>query len=95
MTTPIKCDCGYWDRDKPHSRLGGGACKYAYELLRQENERLRQLATQRGARMQIMWEWMGATAPLSQYFTVRDQFLWAYHRENYSAWFDDDGVPVE
>jgi hypothetical protein len=31
MSRPIPCECGFWDRDRPHSRLGGGVCKYAFE----------------------------------------------------------------
>jgi len=27
---PIKCECGFWDRDRPHSRVGGGVCEYQY-----------------------------------------------------------------
>lgn len=84
MTNPIKCDCGYWDRDRPHSRLGGGACKYAYELLRQENERLRQLATQRGARMQKLWNEL-------RYADTPDPTFMEIARK----WFNNDGVPVE
>lgn len=27
---PYSCECGFWDRDRPHSAVGGGNCEYAY-----------------------------------------------------------------
>jgi len=25
----MKCECGFYDRDRPHSRVGGGVCEYS------------------------------------------------------------------
>lgn len=30
MSRVVPCECGFWDRDRPHSGFGGGNCKYAY-----------------------------------------------------------------
>jgi len=50
----------------------------------EEIEHLRQQVTQRGARMQIMWDWMAETFRLDEFY-----------RDNPEAadWFDADGVP--
>lgn len=60
--------------------------------LRTENERLAQCCTQRGARMQIMREWMREFPAYShRYATMWDQFA---ARKDALPWFDDDGVPT-
>jgi len=28
MDMPTRCECGFWDRDRTHSKLGGGNCDY-------------------------------------------------------------------
>ena len=28
MTKHIACKCGFYDRDRPHSQIGGGHCKH-------------------------------------------------------------------
>jgi hypothetical protein len=51
------------------------------------------LATQRGARMQIMWRFMETeVSKVLSYDRVVDAFLW--HNFGCSKWFDADGVPV-
>ena len=51
---------------------------------REEIEHLRQQVTQRGARMQVMWDWMAETFRLDEFY-----------KDNPEAtdWFDADGVP--
>jgi hypothetical protein len=57
-----------------------------------EIDRLRQQVTQRGARMQVMREWMldrelnGCDAAIAWWAFVEE-------RPEAAAWFDDDGVP--
>lgn len=64
--------------------------------LEEENTQLAKLATQRGARMQILWQWMNSQVPDQRFETVRDQLLWGNHDlRRIASWFDEDGVPVE
>ena len=58
--------------------------------LRQENEQLKKCCTQRGARMQIMREWINRH-PQYMPWTNWDAFL--YQRQEAEDWFDNDGVP--
>jgi hypothetical protein len=61
------------------------------ERLRLENEALSKCCTQRGARMQIMHDWM--TNPTDSGLSTE----WEYfldERPDAEAWFDADGVPV-
>jgi len=71
------------------------ACAEAHAVEEKENEHLRKLASQRGARMQIMWEWMREARPSESYDRVLDQFLWNRSDCTYANWFNDTGVPVD
>lgn len=57
-----------------------------------ELRRLRKLASQRGARMQIIRDWMllprGIGPPTEWEYFVEE-------RPDAKAWFDDEGVPVD
>lgn len=62
------------------------------EAAEKENERLRKCCTQRGARMQIMREWM------EQQTGLGGPGEWWYFCEERPAaadWFDKDGVPID
>jgi hypothetical protein len=60
------------------------------ERLRAENESLKKCCTQRGARMQIMRDWMdsnlGLGGPSEWWYLVEE-------RPEAAEWFDTDGVP--
>lgn len=59
-----------------------------------ENRRLQKLATQRGARMQIMREWMhGQPASGLNPGTILDDFEDA--RPESAEWFYGNGVPID
>jgi hypothetical protein len=60
---------------------------------RAENERLRKCCTQRGARMQIMREWLGSDRRVSGPPT--EWWYFCAERPEAIKWFDDDGVPVD
>ena len=53
--------------------------------LEAENARLRQISTQRGAKMQL----------LREYFTPTEWHNFVGIRPEAAAWFDSDGVPID
>jgi len=54
---------------------------------------LAKCCTQRGARMQIMREWMRTYPPYTfRYTTLWDEFA---ARKDALPWFNEDGVPVD
>ena len=76
-------------------RKGAYVAKSDYMELVQHNLELARLASQRGARMQIMREWLASQAfviPRKDWMDYWDQFV-AYCPEA-AGWFDADGVPV-
>ena len=77
------------------ARIAGDSHANQRADLEQRIEELEKLATQRGARMQIMREWMVRTditdlAVTGIFLWVWDAFLDNVNTEN---WFDNDGVP--
>lgn len=84
-------DGGGYDR----KRTGGQEVMDAYNQARQLTEILRlrrrieeleRLATQRGARMQIMRDWMINNGQWN---------FFSYDRREAADWFDADGVPAQ
>lgn len=62
-----------------------------YQLLKEENERLSKCCTQRGARMQIMREFIKRNVITDSF--GRDKLI--NECPEAAGWFDADGVPVE
>ena len=79
------------ERERDEARRDESAWQLAAEQECAKRKEAEKLATQCGARMQIMREWMLAQER-SGYTSVWQQFL----RRNYEAddWFDEDGVPA-
>jgi hypothetical protein len=57
-----------------------------------EIERLRKCCAQRGARMQIMREWMNGTTKRSWH---SEWWYFCEERPEARKWFDEHGVPVD
>lgn len=77
-------------------RLDTSECKY-HRPLTDRIEELEKESTQRGARMQIMMEWMSHTDMTDP--DVTDAFSWVADAFTFSYpeskdWFDSHGVPV-
>lgn len=60
----------------------------------QRIEALERESTQRGARMQIMRDWMEET-PERLWGDLWQMFLGEHPNSDYQDWFDADGVPVK
>lgn len=95
---------GYCKRHDAYN--GNGHCKLCDDTLsikgwQQENAelqdevfRLQKLATQRAARMQIMFEWM-AKQPTSGLGPANVMTDFIADRPEAVNWFDKDGVPLD